>query len=372
MTVPKSFLHELNDAIARGSAENREKALWYAADMLTVGSYSEEDIWVFGGVVGRLADTIEVAARTKLSKRLAASSNAPINVIKKLAFDDSIDVARPILTHSELLDSKTLIRNIREKSQLHLLAISKRKSIPHAVTDELVTRGNHEVVSSVAENRGANISDFGFLHMIKRSEGDSILVEQLGLRKDIPRQMFQQLISKASADVRKKLELERPDLVGAIQTSVVEVAGSLQSRFGPATNSYFAAKRAVTILHQRGELNERSIVDYARARKVEETTVGLSLLCSLPVGAAELALMDREMTLILAKACGFGWETAMSLLFLGAKDHRIKAQDLENMKEEFARLGTKTSQEVLSYYRARKYSVANDSDLRRLPQLHSA
>src|SRR6516162_1768243 len=191
MSVPKSFLHELNEAILRGSAESREKAVWYAADMLTVGSYSEEDIWVFGEVVGRLADSIEVAARAKLSKRLAEASNAPINVIKKLAFDDSIDVARPVLTHSNLLDSKTLIRNIREQSQSHLLAISKRKSIPSVVTDELVTRGNQEVVHSVAENKGAEISDFGFLHMIKRSTGDSILVEQLGHRRDIPRPMFQ-------------------------------------------------------------------------------------------------------------------------------------------------------------------------------------
>jgi uncharacterized protein (DUF2336 family) len=370
MSVPRSFLHDLNEAISRGSAESREKALWYAADMLTVGSYSEEDIWVFGEVVGRLADSIEVAARAKLSERLADASSAPINLIKKLAFDDSIDVAKPILTHSDLLDSKTLIRNIREKSQSHLLAISKRKSIPSAVTDELVTRGNREVVHSVAENKGAQISDFGFLHMIKRSSGDSILVEQLGYRKDIPRPMFQQLISKASAEVRRKLELERPDLLGEIRTSVVEVAGSLQSKFGPAAKSYFEVKRAVTIRHKRGLLNEQSIVEYALARKVAETTVGLALLCALPIGAVELALTDREMTLILAKARGFEWDTAMALLFLGAKDHRIKAQDLEKLKEEFGRLDTRASREVLSYYRSRKYSAVNDTDLRRLPQLH--
>jgi hypothetical protein len=39
---------------------------------------------------------------------------------------------------------------------------------------------------------------FGFLHMIERSEDDSILAEQLGLREKIPRHLFQQLIAKAS------------------------------------------------------------------------------------------------------------------------------------------------------------------------------
>jgi hypothetical protein len=166
------------------------------------------------------------------------------------------------------------------------------------------------------------------------------------------------------------LELERPDLLGEIRTSVVEVAGSLQSRFGPATRSYFEVRRAVTVRHQRGLLNEQSIVEYALAHQVAETTVGLSFLCGAPIGAVELALTDREMTLILAKAGGLEWDTAMALLFLGAKDHRIKAQDLEKLKREFQRLDTRTSQKVLNYYRSRKYQVASDAGLRRLPQLH--
>jgi Uncharacterised protein conserved in bacteria (DUF2336) len=112
------------------------------------------------------------------------------------------------------------------------------------MTDELVTRGNREVVHSVAANNGARFSDFGFLQMIKRSEGDSILAEHIGLRKEIPRHMFQQLIAKASDDVKRKLEQERPDLVDQIQNSVAEVTGALQSKFGPASRSYFNANDA--------------------------------------------------------------------------------------------------------------------------------
>ena len=371
MTASKSFLQELDEAVLKGSAESREKALTYATDMLMVGGYTESEIWTFGEVIGRLADAIEVAVRAQLAKRLACTAHAPMNIVQKLAFDDSIDVAGPILQHNERLDAKTLVKNIRTKGQSHLLAISKRKSLPSVVTDELVTRGNQEVVTSVASNSGACFSNFGFLHMIKRSTGDSILTESLGLRKDIPRLMFQQLIAKASADVRRKLEQERPDLVGEIHSSVTEVAGALQSKFGPATEKYFAAKRVVTARHQRGELNENAVLEYARAYKVEEATVGLSLMFSLPISAIEHALADAEMTLILAKAQNFEWETAMALLFLGAKDHRIKENDLDSRKEEFARLNTKTSREVLSFYKSRKHAASAQLDQRRLPQLHS-
>ncbi len=58
-------------------------------------------------------------------------------------------------------------------------------------------------------------SGTSLLHMVKRAEGDSILAEQLGLRKDVPRHLFQQLIAKASDDVRKRLEHERPEMCEA-------------------------------------------------------------------------------------------------------------------------------------------------------------
>jgi uncharacterized protein (DUF2336 family) len=368
-----SLLQELDDAVSRGSAESRLRALWHTTDLLIAGTYTEDQIWTFGEVIGRLASEIEVAARTQLAKRLARIDNAPIKIINKLAFDDSIDVAGPILRYSERLDVRTLVDNVRTKSQSHLLAISKRNSIAIPITDELVARGNQKVVSSVAANKGARFSNFGFLHMIKRSESDSILAEQLGLRKDIPRHLFQQLIAKASDDVKKKLARERPDIASQILSSVTDVTGALHSKFGPASKNYFTAKRVVARKHQYGNLTENSILEYARSRKVEETTVGLSLLCSLPVDVVERALIEnnREMTLILAKALDFSWETAMSLLFLHAKDHRIAARDLDGMREEFIRLNTQTCQSVLEFYRSRKNAAAADCEDRRLPQLYS-
>ena len=361
------FLKELNEVISTGSPDSCARAVWRATDILIEGRYTEDQIWVFGEVIARLSEEIEQATRAKLAKRLAHTDNAPFKVIKILAADDSIDVAGPVLQYSRRLDTKSLVNNIRTKSQPHLLAISKRSSIPVEVTDELVTRGNGEVVRSVASNNGACISDFGFMQMIKRSEADCILAENLGLRKEIPRHMFQQLIAKASDDVKRKLGRERPDLVDEIQTSVTDVAGKLHSQFGPATKDYFAAKRLVTTQHQYGDLDENSILEYARARKLEEVMVGLSLLCSLPVDIVERALVhsNSEMTLILAKALDFGWETAMALLFLGAKNHRIAAGDLEEMREEFARLNTETSRGVLKVYQSRKNAMADGQGQRR-------
>ena len=356
MGLTKSYLQDLDEAISRGSEKSRERALWHATDLLIAGTYSEEEVLTFGKVIGRLADEIEVEVRAQLSERLARFDGAPVNVIHKLAFDDAIEVARPVLEQSMRLDDEALIANVRSKSQAHMLAISKRQAIGESVTDVLVARGNRAVVNSLAGNGGANLSNSSLLHMVKRAEGDSILAEQLGLRKDIPRQLFQQLIAKATDDVRKRLESERPEMMEAIGASVVEVAGDLQSKFGPVSRTYFVAKRVVTTQHRLGNLNEASISNYALSHKLEEVTIGLSLLCALPVDVIERVLVnrDRQMLLILAKALSFSWDTTMALLFLGAKDHRITARDLADLEREFGRLNVATSKSVLKFYRTRR------------------
>ena len=129
MSLPKSYLEDLDDAILRGTEETRARALWHATDLLIKGRYSDEEILTFGKVIGRLADEIEVEVRAQLSERLAHFDRAPRNVIRKLAFDNSIAVAGPVLQYSGRLDEETLIANAGSKGQAHLLAISRRKSI---------------------------------------------------------------------------------------------------------------------------------------------------------------------------------------------------------------------------------------------------
>ena len=362
MVEHSSFLADLEDAVSKGTAESCLQAFWHATDLLIAGSYSEGEIWTFGEVIGRLAEEIEQSARIRLASRLASCKNAPFDIVRKLACDDSIDVAGPMLRSSERLDTRTLVACARNKSQQHLLAISERSSIPEAVTDVLVVRGSREVVNSVARNGGAHLSNSGFLHLVRRSDGDSILTESVGLRKDIPRHLFHQLISKASDEVQRKLSRERPEMGYQIQSIVTDVSGTIHARFGPATKDYFTAKRAVAKLHQWGQLTEEKVFEFAHSLKFNETACALSLLSALPIDIAERALLDRnkEPTLIIAKALGFCWTTTMSLLFLGAPNHQISAGDLDQMKVDFLKLNVDTCLRVICVYRSRREAAAHD------------
>jgi hypothetical protein len=70
MNGTTSFLDELEDSISKGSNQVKLRALWHATDLLIAGRYSDEDTWIFGEVIERLARELEVSVRARLSRRI--------------------------------------------------------------------------------------------------------------------------------------------------------------------------------------------------------------------------------------------------------------------------------------------------------------
>jgi uncharacterized protein (DUF2336 family) len=83
--------------------------------------------------------------------RLAPIANAAPRTIHKLAFDDEIEVAGPVLSQSERLTEAALIEGAKLKGQDHTLAISRRRTLGEAVTDMLIERGDRQVLLSTAQ-----------------------------------------------------------------------------------------------------------------------------------------------------------------------------------------------------------------------------
>jgi uncharacterized protein (DUF2336 family) len=352
-----SLIDELEDAIASGTPDSRLKSLWQIIDLFMDGAsrYSDEQVALFDDVILRLTAEIEAKARAKLSRKLAPVANAPVKVIRSLAFDDDTSVAVPVLIRSTRLDEADLIANARTKSQGHLDAIARRKSLSAEVTDVLVDRGDPQVVRSVAKNAGARFSDAGFGKLVARAQGDETLALRVGARRDIPRQHFLKLIETASAAVSAKLEAANPQFAGAVHDSVSEVVTKLRSELRNASADHASARAQVQRLHQLGRLGEADIYEFARERKFEQTTVALSLLCGVPVDAVERALLDEnaDMVLILIRAAQCSWTTAKAILLMQAADRGIAAQDLDRALRSFQRLGTETARRVLEFYQLR-------------------
>jgi uncharacterized protein (DUF2336 family) len=357
ITARSSLLDQLERALAAGSDAERDDMLSRITDLFVDSAhrYSEVQIGLFDEVFTTLVTAIETKARAKLAGRLAEVPNAPSGVVRALAFDDNIEVARPVLLNSDRLSDNDLVANARSKSQEHLAAIAQRKSLSEAVTDALVRHGDHQVAHAVVRNKGARFSDAAFRLLVKRSAADEELALKVGARGDLPRQHFLDLLEQASASVRSRLAAENPAAAAALEGVLSEVVGGIRSETRKASRNYRHATATLEAAMTNGRLGEAEVYQFARERHFEETTVALSLLCKVEIDLVERALNDRghEILLILARLAGFSWTTAKAIVLLKCADRGISAQDLDGAMHSFANLQPETARRVLDFYHSR-------------------
>jgi uncharacterized protein (DUF2336 family) len=363
MTAQGNLIDQLEEALAHSDIGRRAETLRRVTDLFVSGSgrLSGEQIALFDDVMSRLVDQIEVSARATFGQRLARLPDAPLRVMRGLALDDAIEVAGPVLAHSERLDDPILVESARTKSQDHLLAISRRKVLAEPVTDVLVERGNREVAVSTAGNQGARFSEFGYSTLVQRARRDGGLALSVWSRSEIPRQHLLALFAQASESLRAQLEAADPAKAGILRDVVARASDRIQTETRERSAVYGTARSHVLSLHQSGRLDEMQLAFFARSGKFDETSIALSILADLPIGLVERAITNKrtEQVLVLAKATALGWETTKEILLLQAGTGGSSTLELDQCCATFARLQPDTAKKAIHFYRLRERALAN-------------
>jgi uncharacterized protein (DUF2336 family) len=359
-TIPDSLLDELQSTLAHGTVARRVETLRRVTDLFLNGAvdYSDEQITLFDDVFQCLIRHIEVSAKALLSERLAPIDAAPSQTIRTLAFDDIIEVAGPVLTQSMRLDDKALIENARSKSQAHLMAISKRRVLSHAVTDVLVQRGNDEVVHSTVSNPGAEFSERSYTRLVGRAAGDDELATCLGLRPTMPRHLYLKLLAKASDTVRQRLETANPKQAGEVPMAVREATRRARSSISGMTQQTAISHALVKSLFEDGRLDEHKLAEFAEAAKFDEVNAGIAALANVAVATAESMMIDTkaEGVMILCKVSGMSWSTVKTIINMRDDIAGGEPSDLQACKDTYERLRPSTAQQVLRFHRMQQTS----------------
>ncbi|MDT3683873.1 MAG: DUF2336 domain-containing protein [Pseudorhodoplanes sp.] len=353
-----SLIQELDDAIASGAPRKKLKLLTLITDLFVAGSsrYSTEQVSLFDEVLLPLSSAIEEKARAKLSRRLAGIDNAPARVVRSLAFDDSIDVAGPVLTSSNQLNDSDLVANARTKSQDHLHAISQRRSLSEAVTDVLVERGDARVVHSVTRNSGARFSSIAFTKLVAQAGHDETLAGLVGARHDLPRHHFLKLLETASASVRAKLEAANPHAAEAVRDVVAEIAEKISGEVRNASQEHASAKAQLGRLRINRKITESDVHAFARLHNFERTAVAFAALGKFPIELVERALLDErpDLALVLARAAECCWSTTKAILLMSASNRALSPLDLDKAMGDFDKLKIETAKQAVDFYRSRR------------------
>lgn len=364
MPASPSLIEELESALNCGSSAQRADVLRRVTDLFLQGkdAYSEEHVTVFDDVMCHLIDKIERQALIRLSAQLAPVAAPPKRAVHQLAAHDDIAISGPLIERSRILSDEFLVEIAKTKSQEHLAAIAGRETIAEKVTDVLVERGNAAVTLKVTANHGARFSKPAFFKVVEKAGADEKLAAEFIGRNDIPADVFNHLLRKATEVVKRRLLKDaEPPMRLKITRTLAEIASEVVRERAIAEKG---ARSASSLAHLDTHRLRMKIGEFAQQGKRPETIEALAALSKLPPDTIKTLMRDgaEEGLLILCKSVALGWPDVKPILttVLG-----IEAEgDLKTLFDRYFRLNLETATRVIRFVKSCK--AVSKADLQRM------
>jgi uncharacterized protein (DUF2336 family) len=364
---PLSIADEVEAAIAAGSAQrcNETAGRVTALFLLSAGSYSPEQIELFGGVFERLINTIELRAIADISARIALAElssqlapvpQAPPSVMRRLARNDEIAVAGPVLSESARLGKDDLVEIAQTKSEKHLLAIAGRWWLQEVVTDALLARRFPSVSRRLVDNPGARVSPAGFAMIVAQAMADPELVIATGIRADLPPELRSHLLRQATDAVRNRLLSRAPPyLFEEIRAAIAAVAAGADREMSRARD-FEGAKILAARLKREDRLDEAALLGLAKQRKYEETITVLAELSKTSIELVRplMQSLRSDGILVPCKAAGLAWDTVSAVLNCRFSTGVTAPDELARLKSHFIALTTEDAHRMLRLWTVRR------------------
>ena len=105
-----------------------------------------------------------------MSSQLAPIAQSPSSVVRRLAKNDEITIAGPVLAEFARLSTEDLVEIAEKKGEQHLLAVSGRWWLNEVVTDAILARLYSAVSRRIVNNPGARVSAAGFAIVVAQAE----------------------------------------------------------------------------------------------------------------------------------------------------------------------------------------------------------
>jgi uncharacterized protein (DUF2336 family) len=361
-----SIVDEVEAAIDIGSAEKHLETIKRVTDLflLSAGDFNSEQIELFDDVLERLIKTIELRAIADISARIALAemsmqlapiSQAPPSVVRRLAKNDEIVIAGPILKESARLSAEDLVEIAQTKGEQHLLAISGRWWLKEVVTDALLSRRYPSVSRRIVGNPGARVSASGFAVVVAQAQSDPELAVETGIRVDLPSELREQLLRDATDAVRSRmLSRAPPHMFEEIRSAIAAVSAGVNREMSKV-RGFAAAKRLVALLDSNGELNEAALFDFAKQRRYEETVVALAVLSKSTIEVIRplMQSLRDDGVLIPCKAAELRWETVTAVLEARFATGSMGPQELSKAKNQFVEITPEDARRMLRFWQVR-------------------
>src|SRR5215475_13013164 len=277
----------LADLAKETTSEGRRELLRKVTEALDPkAGLAEADVAEFDGLLSAIASDYSTQVRAQIAKLVASSLSPFSHTAHRFALDD-IEVARPILENYEGLSEDTLLTVVGQKSQDHMMAVTRRRRISEAVSQALVERGDDAVVTSLLTNEKAEIGAVAYDMVAKRAETSSVLQAPLVRRAGVPLELLNDLYLKVEGDLRReiisKFESVAPE---ELEAAFARTRAQVSKRYHEPED-FDAAKKRIDGMARNKTLTPPALVNLMREGPASRTAFKLAF--------ARLADVDYEL-----------------------------------------------------------------------------
>ncbi|WP_292045347.1 MULTISPECIES: DUF2336 domain-containing protein [unclassified Brevundimonas] len=241
------------------SAEDRQRLLLKVTGLCEAGAPPPTVAPLLADIFLTLTAQAERDIRLALAERIAGADWAPAALVNMLALDE-IEIARPVITASNLLKDADLIRLLIEATLEHQIAVARRPRLSDAVCDAIIDRGEAVTMTALASNRTAQISDAAMRRLVDQSRRVAGLRAPLTrhprLNQDLAQELYQWVGQALRQSIGERFRIDDARLNAAVQQSAAVAVGTPEWRAAPT--SRLAENR------ERAEM-ERRLVDKLQA-----------------------------------------------------------------------------------------------------------
>lgn len=186
--------HELISLAQSRQTGDRERLLLAVTDLCdgSPDSRRPEVQGLLDNVFMALVVEAERDIRKTLAERLAGADWAPKALVNVLALDE-IDIARPIIAKSPLLQDQDLIRLLIEATIEHQIEVARRPSLSARVVDAVIDRAEPAVLTALVGNATAEITEGGMRRLVESSRRIAALRSPLARHPKLTKLLAEQL-----------------------------------------------------------------------------------------------------------------------------------------------------------------------------------
>lgn len=292
-----SRLEQLVALAREPSSERRRILLREITDLFFVPAPARggEEIELYGDVLAQLSAEMEEAVRAELAQRFAPAADAPRELVRRLAAD-TIAVAGPVLRQSPVLTEDDLLDVVRTQGQDHLRAVSVRETVPEAVSEVIVARGDDETLDHLVRNEGAKLSRQASEAVVDRAQRNPALHEAVVNRAALPPDLLNEMYFVVESRLRQRILEQNQQMDPALLDAALSAGRTrVAAADGALPPDYAKAEAYVRELRAAGALNPQQLARFLRSGGQTEFLIALAELAEIDFHTARHIVESREL-----------------------------------------------------------------------------